>query len=101
MQVTKEHDESLFYCDVDENETTKQFIVPLREYSNKCSKQIYILKKALGTSKEYTYSLTDVAIILMPKHPILFLSYGDADDDELDDFQLDFREDLGFLKACL
>ena len=97
MQVTKEHDESLFYCDVDENETTKQFIVPLREYSNKCSKQIYILKKALGTSKEYTYSLTDVAIILMPKHPILFLSYGDADDDELDDFQLDFREDLGFL----
>lgn len=97
MKYSNEHDESLFYCDIDENEITKQFIVPLKEYSIKESKQIYILKKALGTSKEYSYDLTDVAIILMPKHPILILNYGSADNGKLEDFLLDFKEDLGFL----
>lgn len=97
MKIKNEHDESLFYCDVEENPITKQFISPLKEYSMQHSKQIYILKKALGTSKEYTYDLTDVAIVLMPKHPILILNYGSANYSELEDYQLDFREDLGFL----
>lgn len=97
MKFTHEHDESLFYCDVDENQITQQFITPLKEYSIQHSKQIYILRKALGSSKEYTYDLTDVAIILMPKHPILILNYGSADCDALEDYQLDFKEDLGFL----
>lgn len=97
MKITNEHDESLFYCDVEENQITQQFITPLKEYSVQHSKQIYILRKALGTIKEYTYDLADVAIILMPKHPILILNYGSAGCDALEDYQLDFREDLGFL----
>lgn len=97
MKIVNEHDESLFYCDIVENQVTKQFISPLKEYSVQHSKQIYILKKALGTSKEYTYDLTDIAIILVPKHPILILNYGSASSDELKDYQLDFKEDLGFL----
>lgn len=91
------HDESLFYCDIDETSVTKQFIEPLRHYSVQQSKQVYILKKALGTNKEYSYNLTDVAIVLIPKHSVLVLSYGAAKSEELKDYELDFKEDLGFL----
>ena len=97
MKQSNEHDESLFYCDVEENDVTKKFIAPLKQYSIQNSRQIYILRKALGTNKEYAYNLTDVAIILIPKHPILILNYGSAEMDELEDFLLDFREDLGVL----
>lgn len=95
MDYFNEHDESLFYCDIEENETTKKFIIPLKDYSVSNSKQVYILRKVLGTSKEYTYDLAEVAVILMPKHPILFLNYGDANIDQLNEFKLDFKEDLG------
>ena len=97
MKQSNEHDESLFYCDVEENDVTKKFIAPLKQYSIQNSRQIYILRKALGTNKEYAYNLTDVAIILIPKHPILILNYGSAEMHELEDFLLDFREDLGVL----
>lgn len=95
MRNSNEHDESLFYCDIDENETTRGFVNHLQEYSINNSKQVYILKKALGTSKEYLYDLTDVAVILIPKHPILILNYGSATPEKLEDFKLDFIEDIG------
>lgn len=90
-------DESLFYCDVEENQITQKFIAPLRDYSINNSKQIYIITKALGTNKEYSYSLSDVAIVLMPKHPILIINYGTSTKRELDEYLLDFREDIGYL----
>lgn len=97
MEKTQTHDDSLFYCDVETTDTTKVFINTLREYSSHNSKQIYILKKALGTSKEYSYELDEIAIILMPKFPITILNYGSATAEDLSDFQLDLKEDLGYL----
>ena len=97
MKQLNDRDESLFYCDVDINETTERFITPLKEYSIKNTKQVYILKKALGTVKEYNYDLSDIAIILTPKHPITLLNYGSAKAEDICDFLLDFKEDLGYL----
>jgi superfamily I DNA and RNA helicase len=91
------NDDSLFYCDIEITEETNRFINPLKEYSIQHSKQIYILKKALGTNKDYNYELSDVAIILMPKHPILILNYKTTTLENLEDFLLDFKEDLGYL----
>ena len=91
------NDESLFYCDIDINEKTSHFVSALKEISVQEAKQIYILNKPLGTSKEYTYDLPDVAIILMPEHQITILSYGNYDEDELEEFLWDIKEDLGFL----
>lgn len=90
-------DDSLFYCDIELNELTNGFVSKLREYSTENSKQVYILKRALGTGKDYTYDLSDIAIVLVPEHPILLVNYGEADEEELEDFLLDFKEDLGFL----
>lgn len=93
----QEHDESLFYCDVEENEFTQSFISPLKEYSIDNSKQVYIIKKVLGTNKDYAYELTDIAIVLMPKHPILIINYGTSTTQELKEYLLDFKEDIGYL----
>lgn len=90
-------DESLFYCDIEINSITKQFINTFKDYSTKNSKQTYILKEALGTGKKYEYVLDRVAIILIPKHPLLVLNYGHQDDAALEEYLLDFRDDLGYL----
>ena len=92
MRKINEQDESLFYCDVEENEVTCTFINILREFSIANSKQIYIIKRALGSNKDYSYELEKVAIVLMPKHPILILDYSKTtEEDQLEDFFLDFR----------
>ena len=98
MKKINEQDESLFYCDVEENEVTCTFINTLRDFSINNSKQIYIIKRALGSNKDYSYELEKVAIVLMPKHPILIIDYSKTtEEDQLEDFFLDFKEDLGFL----
>ena len=97
MNFSHTNDDSLFYCDIEITEETNRFINPLKEYSIQHSKQIYILKKALGTNKDYNYELSDVAIILMPKHPILIFNYKPTTLENLEDFLLDFKEDLGYL----
>lgn len=97
MNFSHTNDDSLFYCDIEITEETNRFINPLKEYSIQHSKQIYILKKALGTNKDYNYELSDVAIILMPKHPILILNYKTTTQENLEDFRLDLKEDLGYL----
>lgn len=97
MNSSHTNDDSLFYCDIEITEETNRFINPLKEYSIQHSKQIYILKKALGTNKDYNYELSDVAIILMPKHPILILNYKTTTQENLEDFRLDLKEDLGYL----
>lgn len=93
----KQTEDSLFYCDVEENKITQELINGLRLYSSKNSKQVYIVKRALGTKKEYDYELTDIAIILIPKHTIKILNYGVPDDDALDDFESDLKEDVAYL----
>ena len=68
--ITENHkDESLFYCDIEVNSTTRQFIDAFKDYSTTNAKQTYILKEALGTGKKHEYVLDNVAIILIPKHP--------------------------------
>ncbi|MEA4836284.1 MAG: AAA family ATPase [Anaeromusa sp.] len=97
MSIKQTTDESLFYCDVDRNSQTELFIDQLREYSNTHSKQVYILKRILGSKKSYEYNLKDIAIILIPKHSIIILNYGIESNDTFDDYRLDFIEDLGHL----
>lgn len=93
-------DESLFYCDIpDENkhEALKSVIEQLRIYSQTQDKQVYILHRVLGVKKPYQYAINSVAYILIPKHPIVILNYGDVNADELEDYFYDFKEDLGHL----
>ncbi len=88
--------DSLFYCDIEKNHKTEKLIEDFRQYSKSNFKQVFIIKKALGDSDKYEYSYDDAAIVLIPKHKIILVNYG-QECDEFEDFYSDFTEDLGHL----
>lgn len=90
-------EEDLFYCDIPSNSKINSVIEKLRQYSQSSNQQVYILQRALGVKKPYEYGLSDVAYILVPKHPILLLNYGNGTDQQMEDYYYDFKEDLGHL----
>lgn len=90
-------DDSLFFCDVDRNAKISEFIIKLEEYSKNNSKQIYLIRKALGTEGKYEYDYDLAAIVLIPKHKIIVLNYGANDNQDFLEFYDDFIEDLGHL----
>ncbi|MCD2346850.1 DEAD/DEAH box helicase [Clostridium guangxiense] len=89
--------DSLFYCDIENGSKISEFISAFKEYSQKESKQVYIIKKALGTTNDYDYDYDDEAIILVPKHKIIVINYGIGDSKNFEHFLEDFTQDLGYL----
>ena len=90
-------DDSLFFCSIEKVAKNKDFIEKLEEYSEENSKQVYIICKALGTVVEYDYDISEIAIVLVPKHKITIINYGNNDQDALEDFLDDLKEDLGHI----
>ena len=88
--------DSLFYCDIEINQKTEKLIEDFRQYSKNNFKQVFIIKKSLGDSDKYEYLYDDAAIVLIPKHKIILVNYG-QECDEFEDFYSDFTEDLGHL----
>lgn len=88
--------DSLFYCDVENGSKISSLIEDFKYYSEKESKQVYIIKKALGTENKYEYTYNESAIILIPKYKIVVLNYGN-DDDGFEEFYLDLVEDIGYI----
>lgn len=87
--------DSLFYCDIESDSKISGLVSAFREYSQKESKQVYIIKKALGTTNDYDYN--DEAIILVPKHKVVIIDYGVNYNERFENFLEDFTEDLGYL----
>lgn len=87
--------DSLFYCDVENGSKISDFISEFSDYSEKESKQVYIIKKALGTTNQYDYD--EAAIVLVPKHKIIVMNYGAGNNNNFEQFFEDFTEDLGYL----
>lgn len=90
-------DNSLFYCNLEITDKNKELIETLENYSEENSKQVYVVDKALGTHIEYDYELSDIAIILIPKHSICIVNYGEKNDENLEDFLDDLKEDIGHI----
>ncbi|WP_303836520.1 DEAD/DEAH box helicase [Ruminococcus flavefaciens] len=90
---------SLFYCSIDDVQSTSlaSIVESLQMYSDKESKQVYILDRILGNEKKTNYSASNVAVILIPKHQIIFLNYGNNSKKGLDDFKYEYIDDLMFL----
>lgn len=86
---------SLFYCSIDNTKDTSlaPIVEALQQYSERESKQVYVLDRILGNEKKIQYSVSNVAVILIPKHRIVFLNYGNNTQEDLEDFQ--FRN-VGF-----
>lgn len=90
-------DESLFFCNIEECEKINHIIEKFKNYSFNKSESVYIIDKPLGTDISYSYDISDVAIILMPKHPIMLLDYGNNSEDTLQDYEEDLKEDISHI----
>ena len=55
---------------------------------------IYLLKKPI-IDKKADYDYQDAFVVLMPRHKMIFINFGDEDDFE--EFQEDFIEDMGYI----
>lgn len=90
-------DKSLFYKGFDENTEIDDFFEKLQVYAeqNKTGNSVYILKKPLG-DKKYVYDYEKAVVILIPKHKLLFLNYGD-NEDAFEEYVDDFVDDTGHI----
>lgn len=84
-------EDSYFYIDFnDENSIFSKF----KEYAEKNKKQIYVLKRALATTRSYDYH--DACAVLIQNSKILIVNLGEKDSN-FDIYCEDFIEDLGYI----
>jgi superfamily I DNA and RNA helicase len=90
-------DKSLFYKSFDTNTEIDSFLDKLREYAISFTNgnSVYVINKPLG-EKKYEYSYEKVFVILIPKHKVLFLNYGN-NADAFTNYVEDFLDDLGHI----
>lgn len=91
--------DSLFFINIEIDEKIKNIIKELKSFSEDNYQQVYVIKKPLGSSIDFNYDINDIVLILIPKHPILILSYGNYADDQLNDYKEDLKDDLGTLSS--
>ncbi|MDR2789497.1 MAG: AAA family ATPase [Campylobacteraceae bacterium] len=89
------NENTFFYFNIDGyDDTSKNITNDIELYAKEKQQQIYVIKRSLG-NKKYTYDYDNALIILIPKHKIIFLNYGNNDDiSKFNEFVEDFAEDL-------
>ena len=90
-------DKSLFYKSFDAETEIDEFFDRLQRYAEASDdgNPVYILDKPLS-DKKYAYSYEKAVVILVPKHKLLFLNYGN-NEDAFEDYVEDFLEDISHL----
>lgn len=90
-------DKSLFYKSFEAETEIDDFFDKLQEYAEASpnGNPVYILNNPLG-DKKYSYAYEKAVVILVPKHKLLFLHYGN-NMDAFEDFVEDFLEDVSHL----
>lgn len=74
-------------------QASSNLVNALKKYAGINKIQVYVLNRPLVDSK-YTYGLDSAIVVLVPKHKIMILNFGD-DEEEFEEFYEDFIEDLG------
>ena len=86
---------SMFYMNFEaSSEQQESCIEKIKEAGSDDVNPIYLLKKPI-IDKKADYDYKDAFVVLMPKHKMIFINFGDEDDFE--EFQEDFIEDMGYI----
>ena len=90
-------DKSLFYKGFEASTEIDDFIDKLKVYAeaNEAGNSVYILNRPLG-DKKYSYEYEKAVLILIPKHKLLFLDYGN-NSDAFDEYVDEFIDDTGHI----
>lgn len=89
-------DNSLFFNSLDIDEKNKELIEQLSVYSERYSKQVYLIASPLGEAGN-RYEYKEAAVLLVPKHKLCFINFDDEQDECFDEFCDDFIDDIGYL----
>lgn len=86
---------SLFYSNIDKTEEIEAFMDALEKYAEAGINPVYIINRPLE-EKFAVYNYEKALVLLIPKHKLLFIDYGN-NAEKFEDFCEDFTEDLGQL----
>ena len=90
-------DNSLFFCDIEENDGTARIISLLRSFSSEHAIPVYIISAPLGFEPSFPPRYSEAFAVLVPKHKICFINCNADSNASFDDYCDDFIEDLGYL----
>lgn len=89
-------DNSMFYMNFEtEDEMQVDFINSVKRIGFDGMSPLYLLKKPI-IEKKADYDYQDGIVILMPKHKLIFVNFGN-ECDEFNEFQDDFIDDIGYI----
>lgn len=86
---------SLFYTNIENRDGIEELFDALEQYAENGINPVYIINKPLEERKS-SYAYEKAIVILIPKHKIIFVNYGN-DKQQFEDFCEDFIEDIGQL----
>ena len=84
---------SYFYLQAKKNNLNADFLYQLETYADSQKTLIYVLNRPL-TDQKYNYTYSHSLIILVPKHKIAIVDFGDKKN-EFEDYIEDVLEDIG------
>ena len=79
---------SLFYTNIENKEGIEEFFSALEEYAEKGINPVYIINRPLE-EKKTSYGYEKGIVVLIPKHKIMFINYGN-NEEKFNDFYEDF-----------
>lgn len=85
---------SLFYTNVENKDGVEELFADLEGYAKQGVNPVYIINRPLEEEADYGYD--KAIVVLIPKHKIMFINYGN-NEEKFEDFVEDFTEDLGQL----
>lgn len=89
-------DNSMLYINFENgSEFQNSFVDSVREIEFDDMNPIYLLKKPI-IDKKVDYEYQDAIVLLMPKHKLLFINFGD-DKEAFTEFTEDFIDDIGYI----
>lgn len=84
---------SQFFLHAEENAENHHFIDLVKDFCDRTKQQAYLIHRPLGDNK-YAYSYQDAAVLLVPKHKMLFVNFS-SNVTAFQSYIDDFIEDLG------
>lgn len=87
---------SMFYMNFEaSSDVQRECVEAIKKINLDDMSPIYLLKKPIIDKKaDYTYQ--DAFVILMPKHKIIFINFGD-EEELFEEFEDDFIDDIGYI----
>lgn len=86
---------SLFYTNLENTDEIDPLMKELENYAEHGTNPVYIINRPLE-EKDACYNYEKAIVVLIPKHKIVFINYGNSQE-KFEDFCEDFLEDLGQL----